>query len=147
MSWIRIWIHFVFTTKNRVGYLSSAGIRRTLFDHIKQNSSKKEIWIDSIGGSKEHIHCLVSLGKEQTISKIAQLIKGESSFWINNNNISELKFGWQDDYWAVSVSESQIPEVRRYILNQENHHEIKTFEEEYNDFIKKYGWDKINSDK
>jgi len=147
MSWIRVWVHYVITTKNREGLLNSAEIRKTLFDHIKLNSSNKGIWIDSVGGWKDHIHCLVSLGHDQSISKIAQLIKGESSFWINQNMITDFKFAWQDDYWAVGVSESHIPEVRKYIMNQENHHKVKTFEEEYNDFIKKYGWDKINSDK
>jgi REP element-mobilizing transposase RayT len=55
------------------------------------------------------------MNKDLTISKTAQLIKGESSFWINQNKIIERKFIWQDDYWVVSVSESHLPEVREYI--------------------------------
>ncbi len=86
------------------------------------------------------MHCLISLGKDQTISGIVQLIKGESSFWINRNKKVQGKFGWQDDYWAVSVSESHVQKVRKYIKNQEEHHRFKTIDEEVDEFMKKYGW-------
>jgi hypothetical protein len=82
---------------------------------------------------------LVSLGTNQTIAQVAQLIKGESSFWINKNEMTQEKFSWQTEYWAVSVSESIIPKVRRYIWNQEQHHTKKTYEEEIKEFMDKYG--------
>ena len=71
-----------------------------------------------------------------------QLIKGESSFWINKNELTKNKFQWQDEYFAVSVSESIIDKVRDYIKNQETHHAKKTFEEEYDEFILKFGFKK-----
>ena len=79
---------------------------------------------------------------DQTIQKIVQLIKGESSFWINKNNLIAEKFDWQDEYFAVSVSESVVDKVRNYIKNQEEHHSKKTFEQEYDEFIVKYGFEK-----
>lgn len=118
----------------------SSEIRTSVFDHIAQNANMKNIWVDTVGGHKQHVHCLISLGKDQTISEIARLIKGESSFWINQNKITQSKFGWQDDYWAVSVSESQVERVRKYINGQEEHHRTKTFEEEVSEFMEKYGW-------
>lgn len=69
-----------------------------------------------------------------------QLIKGESSFWINKNKLTKEKFEWQDEYFAVSVSESILEKVRDYIKNQEEHHRIKTFQEEYDDFVSKYNF-------
>ena len=96
--------------------------------------------MDSVGGYKQHVHCLISLGKDHTISGVLQLIKGESSFWINKNKIVQGKFAWQDDYWAASVSESHLDQVRKYIQNQEEHHRFKTFEEEIDEFMLKYGW-------
>lgn len=72
-----------------------------------------------------------------------QLIKGESSFWINKNQLTKEKFEWQDEYFAVSVSESQLYRVRNYIKNQEQHHRKKTFQEEYDEFIAKYGFQKF----
>ena len=140
MSWVRVWVHLVFSTKNREPFLDSKEIRKKVFQHIKQNAEEKGIWLDCINGYQDHAHCLISLNKDQTISKVAQLIKGESSFWINQNKIIESKFIWQDDYWAVSVSESHLPEVREYIYQQEEHHSKKTFVQEVNEFMEKYGW-------
>lgn len=140
MSWIRIWIHLVFSTKNREAYFFKKETKEKVIDHIKTNAKKKEIWLEEIGGDKDHLHCLISLGKDQTISKISQLIKGESSKWINDNNLTKTKFYWQDDYWAVGVSESHIESVKAYIQNQEEHHKTKSFTEEVEEFMKKYGW-------
>ncbi len=82
----------------------------------------------------------ISFNAEQTIAKTVQLIKGESSYWINKNNLCTEKFEWQDDYFAVSVSESGVDAVRKYIKNQEQHHSKKTFQQEYDEFIEKYGF-------
>jgi putative transposase len=85
---------------------------------------------------------LISLGVDQTIQKVVQLIKGESSFWINNNKLCQEKFEWQDEYFAVSVSESMVDTVRNYIKNQEEHHSKQTFLEEYKEFMAKYKFEK-----
>ncbi|HKI47066.1 MAG TPA: transposase [Balneolales bacterium] len=140
MSWVRIWVHLVFSTKNRVPLLRTEEVRLQVFKHIKENAKEKSIWLDSVNGYQEHAHCLISLGKEQTISKVVQLIKGESSFWINKNNLIGDKFIWQDDFWAVSVSESHVPATRTYIRSQEKHHKRQTFSEEVAGFMEKYGW-------
>lgn len=140
MSWIRIWVHLVFSTKNRETFFVSKEKREKVIEHIKTNAEKKEIWIEEIGGHIDHIHCLISLGRDQTISKVSQLIKGESSKWINDEKLTNTNFSWQDDYWAVSVSESHLKDVKDYIKNQEEHHKTKSFAEEVDEFMKKYGW-------
>jgi len=140
MSWVRVYMHMVFSTKNRQPFLNSSELRRNVFEHIKNNAEEKGIWLDCINGYQEHAHCLISLGKEQTISKVAQLIKGESSYWINQHNLTSEKFVWQDDYWIVGVSESHLESVRKYIHNQEIHHSNQSFESEINKFMEKYGW-------
>ncbi len=76
----------------------------------------------------------------QSIDKIVQQLKGESSFWINREKLFNGKFSWQHEYFAVSVGESSVRQVRRYIENQEEHHKRKTFEEEYQEFIKAYNF-------
>lgn len=139
MSWINIWVHLVFSTKNRMPFLHSKEIRYKVFRHIKENAEKKAICLDSVNGYKDHVHCLISLGKEQSISKISQLIKGESSYWINKNQIINTKFIWQDDYWAVGVSNSHIKQIRKYIHLQEEHHKKYSFTDEINNFIRKNG--------
>jgi REP element-mobilizing transposase RayT len=145
MSWVRVYLHMVFSTKNRQPFLNSSELRRNVFEHIKNNAEEKGIWLDCINGYQEHAHCLISLGKEQTISKVTQLIKGESSYWINQHNLTSEKFVWQDDYWIVGVSESHLESVRKYIHNQEIHHSNQSFESEINNLMEKYGWSFIKN--
>jgi len=139
MPYIKIWLHCVWNTKNRRPVLVKK-IREKLFEHIRDYSRSKEIFIDKIGSYNEHVHCLISLGSEQSISKVMNLLKGESSHWLNNSNMLYEKFEWQDDYFAVSVSESILDNVRRYILNQENHHTKISFQEELDNIVKKYNF-------
>jgi putative transposase len=142
MSFVKIWVHFVFATKNREPLLKKE-FRYDIYQHIIENCKEKEIFLQEINGHTDHIHGLISLGKDQSISKVTQLIKGESSLWINKNNLTSGKFSWQDDYFAVSVSESQVPIVSQYIKNQEKHHSKKSFNDEVNEFMTKYGWQMV----
>jgi len=144
MSLIKIYIHCVWSTKNREPYLESKELRTKVWKHIRENAKEKGIFVDFVNGYNNHCHCLISLGVDQTIQKVMQLIKGESSYWINKNKLTKEKFGWQDEYFAVSVSESMIERVRNYIKNQEQHHAKKSFQQEYDEFIDKYGFEKFN---
>ncbi len=140
MPFVKVYMHIVWSTKNRIPFLNSKDLRINVWKHIKQNASEKGIFIDVVNGYSDFCHCLISLSTNQTIEKVVQLIKGESSFWINKNNMTEEKFAWQDEYFAVSVSESMIEKVRNYIINQEKHHLTKSFSEEYEEFISKYNF-------
>ncbi|MDB5284480.1 MAG: transposase [Bacteroidota bacterium] len=142
MSFVKIWVHLVFSTKNRQPLLNR-DMRYNLQQHIIDNCKEKEIFLQAINGYTDHLHCLISLGKDQNISKVTQLIKGESSFWVNKNKLVAENFTWQDDYFAVSVGQSQMEQVGRYIKNQETHHAKKSFEDEVDEFMTKYG--RINS--
>jgi putative transposase len=140
MSFINVYVHFVWSTFNRQPFLTSE-IRLDVFNHIRENARKKNIFIDFINGYTDHVHCLVSMGDELSIGKIAQLIKGESSFWINKNKLTREKFEWQDEYLAIGVCDEKLKIVREYIANQEVHHKSITFSQEYDKFIKRYGLD------
>src|SRR4051794_16015233 len=107
MPHVKVWVHFVWTTKNRRPFLTD-DIRQRVFDHIRQNAKVKGIFLDHINGWVEHVHCLISLGTEQTISEIVKLLKGESSHWINHQGLTKQKFQWQHEYFAVGVSESVV---------------------------------------
>lgn len=145
MSWVRIWVHIVFTTKNKVPYLHTFEIRQAVFQHNKEEAYRKNIMVDCVNGYRDHTHCLISLTAEQQLSKVVQSIKGESSYWINSTGLISKKFAWQDDYWAVSVSESHLASVRQYIHRQEEHHRKQSFSEEIDQFMKKYGWKLMSS--
>lgn len=144
MPFVKVHIHFVWSTKNRFPFLDSKELRQQVWKHIRENSREKGIFVDFVNGHIDHCHCMVSLGIDQTIQKVIQMIKGESSNWINKNQLTKEKFGWQDEYFAVSVSESKLDIVREYIKNQEEHHRKKTFQQEYDDFILKYGFKKYS---
>ena len=68
MSFVKIWVHVVWSTKNREPILTKE-IRPLLFNHIKSYGKEKEIYIDFINGYVEHIHCLIALNADSTISK------------------------------------------------------------------------------
>lgn len=144
MPFVKVYIHLVWSTKNRIPFLKTQELRNEVWQHIKLNAVEKGIFIDTVNGYTDHCHCLISLGIEQNISKVIQLIKGESSHWINKQNLCETKFEWQDEYFAVSVSESIVQQVRAYINKQEEHHQLKTFQQEYEEFISKYGFTNSN---
>jgi REP element-mobilizing transposase RayT len=142
MSYVRIWVHAVFSIKERALQTLDKMGKDTLIIHIKQQCNLKKIYLDSIGGYREHLHLLISLGSQQKIADVMHDIKGEASFWANKQKLFAHKLEWQDDYFAVSVSESQVKKVRNYIRSQEEHHRHKMFAEEVNEFLEKYGWTK-----
>ncbi|MBE7413540.1 MAG: IS200/IS605 family transposase [Leptospiraceae bacterium] len=141
MPFVKVYIHFVWSTKNRFPFLDSKELRQKVWNHIRENAKSKGIFVDFVNGYFDHCHCLVSMGTDWSIEKVIQLIKGESSFWINKNKLTKEKFEWQDEYFAVSVSESMVNHIREYIKNQEEHHKNILFQQEYDEFIYKYGFD------
>lgn len=144
MPYTKIMIHTVWSTKNRTQFLRNE-IRPAILDHIRSNSVEKGIYLDSINCHLDHVHCLISLGIDQNISKIISLLKGESSHWINQQKLAVGKFSWQNEYFAVSVSESNISMVREYIKNQDIHHRKKTFQEEYDEFLRIFRFKNLGS--
>lgn len=142
MPFVKVWLHFVWSTKDRYPYLTDE-IRSKIFEHIKQNAREKGIHIDFINGYLDHVHCLISLGTDQTLEKIMQLIKGESSFWINKNKLTKARFAWQDEYFVVSVNEATLLSVRKYIANQEEHHKTVSFDDEFESFLKRAGFQRF----
>jgi putative transposase len=142
MSYTKIWLHCVWSTKNRQNIISNS-LRPVLLSHIREKASEKGIFLDFINAHKNHVHALINLGKQQTIADIMHQLKGESSHWINKMNLMPEKFSWQDDYFAVSVSQSHFERVRRYIQNQDEHHRKMSWNDEVELFLEKYGFEKI----
>ncbi|MCY1636290.1 IS200/IS605 family transposase [Marinifilum sp. D737] len=140
MPHVKVYIHFVWSTKCREPFLETPELRKKMWNHIKKNAKEKGIHVDFVNGYEDHCHCLVSLGSNQTLSKIMSLIKGESSHWINECIFRKPLFQWQEEYYAVSVSLSMLNKVREYIKNQETHHSHKSFDEEKNEMIEKFGF-------
>lgn len=92
MSFVKVNRHFVWSTKNRVPFLETKELRKKVWKHIKENAKEKRIHIDFVNGYSDHCHCLIFLGPNETIQKLMQLIKGESSFWMNQQGLTKEKF-------------------------------------------------------
>jgi len=142
MPFINIYLHVIWSTKNRSKSITKE-LKPLLLEHIKSNAIRKGIFIHAVNCISDHIHFSISLGSDQSIGKIVQLIKGESSHWVNENKLARGKFEWQDDYIAVSVSKSILDKVKKYIENQEEHHRVKSYSEEVEEFRKKYGFEDL----
>jgi REP element-mobilizing transposase RayT len=125
----------VWATKYRIPYLTDK-IRGDVISHIYSNAMTKGIYINQLNGYSDHLHALISMGGTQNISEIMQNIKGESSHWINKNKLTRLKFKWQNDFYCVSIGETQSERIRKYIQNQEQHHKKIRWDKELEKLIK-----------
>lgn len=88
-----------------------------------------------INGMPDHLHIVVGMRPTQSVSDLLQDIKGASSKWINDNNLVKGKFQWQEGYGAFSYNKSSLPKLIEYVMNQEKHHQKKTFLQEYKEFL------------
>jgi len=138
MAFVKIMVHAVWRTKEGYPFLTK-DIRSAVIEHIKENAKKISFFIDRLNGYTDHLHCLLELNADMSISKTMQLIKGESSFWMNRQKITTSKFEWADEYYAVSVSESLLKKVRAYINRQEEHHRKIPFSKELEELIISHG--------
>ena len=96
----------------------------------------KEHKMYAINNMPDHIHLLVGLNPNQSISEMMKIIKGESSEWINKEKLTSRKFQWQEGYGAFSYGKSQVDKVVKYIINQQEHHKKITFLDEYKRLLK-----------
>ncbi len=138
-SYTSLFVHTIFSTHNREPVLTTTAVRNRLWPYMGGIARQNRIKALSVGGTADHAHMLVSIPASIAVAKVVQLIKGGSSKWLHEN-ISALRgFAWQEGYGAFSVGASQVDEVVAYIARQEEHHRIKSFQEEYLSFLKEYG--------
>ena len=95
-----------------------------------------------VGGTNDHVHLICSLPKTMALADFMRTVKTESSRWIKSLNQHYYgAFAWQEGYAAYSVSTSVLPKVIQYIRNQQEHHKVRTFMDEYKAFLKANGID------
>jgi REP element-mobilizing transposase RayT len=137
-SYVKIWVHLVWGTHNHEKIITKE-LSKLIYNHLISRAVEESFSIEKLFIRPEHVHLLFSLPSSKAMEDIARKIKGESSYWINENNFIPTKFKWQRGYGAFSVSASQLEIVKNYIANQDTHHRAKTFTDEYNDWKNKYG--------
>ena len=126
--------HVVFSTKNRQPFLIES-IRGRLFAYLSGIARKNGMNAFEIGGVADHVHLLLSIPASLAVSKAVQLLKGGSSHRLKETFPNLNDFAWQDGYAAFTVSQSQLDDIRAYVRSQRDHHQTKTFAEEYRAFL------------
>jgi len=136
-SYYKIWIHAIWATKFRKPLIHK-NIEPKLHQFISDQLREIGCPVRIINGMPDHIHCLFLLSPQKSIADVVKQIKGSSSHYVNQNDLIVEKFAWQTGYAAFSVSKSVVERVFQYIKTQKEHHQKKTFQQEYDDFIKIY---------
>ena len=129
-------LHLIFSTKNRFAFLLDAELRRRMHAYVAQVLNEHDSPAIEVGGGFDHVHALFCLSRNHAISEIVRKAKANSSGWAKTQGGVLTKFEWQAGYCALSVSPSQLEQVRSYILNQAEHHRVRTFQEEYLDLLR-----------
>jgi REP element-mobilizing transposase RayT len=139
-TYTQIHIQVVFAVQNRQSLIQAPWQDR-LYQYITgiiQSHSHKVL---QIGGMPDHVHLLFGMRPTQALSELMKKVKGRSSTWINQNRLARGHFSWQEGYGAFSYAKTQVPQVIRYIKNQEQHHQHKTFLEEYHELLDEFDID------
>jgi putative transposase len=135
-SYVSNHVHIVFSTKERQRAIDT-DLQPKLWAYIAGIARNHDMHAIAVGGTEDHVHILVSVAPTLSIAKAAQLLKANSSRWINESH--QGRFEWQEGYFGCSVSRSQIPTLRAYIANQHEHHKKRDFATEFALLLKKHG--------
>lgn len=138
-SLANVLLHIVFSTKNRQPFLSEAADRDVMTGYLIGTLKNIKCPSLAVGVVADHVHILCNLSRTITIAKLVEEIKTSSSARIKEQGPALQEFSWQNGYGAFSVSQSNAPQVKQYVENQEEHHRTRTFEEEFRLLLEKHG--------
>lgn len=138
-----VYVHLVFSTKERRPWLRDLKLRTDLFAFLGGISRQLECPCLAIGGVEDHVHILGRLHRTITQADWVKELKRVSNTWIKDQSNRKSDFSWQTGYGTFSISASKLDAVKDYILGQEEHHRKATFQEEYRILLRKHGleWD------
>ena len=136
-TYTQIHIQTVLVVENRMSLINKRwrdDLYRCMTTMIQRRGHK----VLAIGGVEDHVHLLFGLRPEEALSHLIMELKKETTNWINGRKFVRGRFSWQKGYGAFSYSKDQVPRVYNYIMNQEAHHHKRTFQEEYEAFLREY---------
>lgn len=136
-SLVQNYLHTIFSTKHRQPLIKGA-IEQELHAYLGGICNRLECQSIIVGGYVDNVHILCKLSKKIALVKLIEEVKSHSSKWMKTKGGEFSDFYWQDGYGAFSVNPSQVDAVVDYIANQHEHHQRKTFQDEYRAFLKKY---------
>jgi REP element-mobilizing transposase RayT len=135
----RLYLHVVFSTKNRIPFLKDASLRKEMHSYVAGILDNIKCPALLVNGVEDHVHILCRLSRDLSVSELLEESKKQSSKWIKNREAALDDFYWQAGYGAFSVSESRLPELRNYIANQEEHHKKISYQDEFRALCRKHG--------
>ncbi len=138
-SLAQIYVHIVFSTKDRVPFLQEKDLRDEMYSYLAGICKNLDSPPLKVGGVENHVHILCRHSRKYATVDLLQKLKKDSSKWVKRRDRNLSDFHWQDGYGAFSVSPSHVPALRQYIANQEEHHKIESFEDEFRRLLEKYG--------
>jgi putative transposase len=138
-SFANVLLHIVFSTMHRKPYLNAPQIRESLVGYIIGTLANIECQSLQTNCVDDHIHILCHISRTISIAKLVEQIKTSSSKWIKEEYPGLADFHWQAGYGAFSVSQSNVEQVKLYIINQEEHHRKMTFQEEFRELLRRHG--------
>jgi REP element-mobilizing transposase RayT len=138
-SLAKILVHTVFSTKERRPLLRDAELRTELHAYLGGVLKQQGCQPIVIGGVADHVHLLSTLGRTVDAATMVKEVKRVSSLWMKGQIAELAGFSWQNGYGIFSIGASQVPTVRRYIVNQEKHHRRITFQDEFRGLLRRYG--------
>jgi putative transposase len=130
--------HVVFSTKDREP-LIRPGFRDGLEKYIAGIIRNEAGVLLGVGGMPDHLHLVTKFKADRSVAEMVRLIKSNSSKWVNEEHGAAGRFAWQIGYAAFTVSQSQIEAILTYVTNQEEHHRVRSFQDEYREFLIKHG--------
>jgi putative transposase len=136
-SLANVLIHVIFSTKNRAPLIETA-IQNPLYAYLATICRTAGCHAHKIGGTNDHIHIACSLSRTVTIADFIGTIKADSSKWMKTQGQSLVGFSWQNGYGAFSIGQSQLNAVKHYIAGQIEHHRVRSFQEEFREFLRRY---------
>jgi len=136
-SFVKIYIHYVFSTKNREPYIVPE-LENRLWAYMGGIARKNNMEAIAINGTENHAHVLLSLPSTITIARAIQLVKGSSSNWVSKTFPQFRDFEWQKGYGAFSISHYDLQKTINYIKNQKKYHFTQNYESEFLGLLKEY---------
>ena len=121
-----IYYHLVFHTKLNEPYLEDKKFRKQVYHFIENKCKRHNLYLHEIGGIENHVHLLIYIPPKMAISEAVKLIKGSSSYFVNNELIGENTLYWQEGYGILTISKKHVKFIKKYIQNQEEHHKKGT---------------------
>ena len=131
-------VHFIFSTKDRFAFLKDSETRGRMHAYLARVFTGEDCPAIEVGGTTDHVHVLCSLSRSHSMSEVIRKAKANSSGWAKSLGGMLSKFSWQSGYGAFSIHPSQVAQIKDYIRNQHEHHRIRSFQEEYLDFLREY---------